>query len=135
EAVAAAVAASAAWTAVLWLGWGEIARHFLTGKYPDAWLLVLPWAIAAGLQCMEYTLAIGLQAAREFRFLAYTTLVTAPLTVAATAAVILWHDYTWTMYGTAFGNLVALLMIGGRLQVVRRRIIGRAPAVTDALAE
>jgi O-antigen/teichoic acid export membrane protein len=135
QAFVAAGAASAAWTGVLWFGWDEIARHFLVGKYPDAWLLVLPWAIAAGLQCMEYTLGVALQAAREFRFLAYTTLCTAPLTVATTAAVILWHDYTWTMYGTAFGNLVALLMEGGRLCAVRRRIVAGAPAAAGALAE
>ena len=23
---------------VLWLGWGPIERHFLAGKYPEAWL-------------------------------------------------------------------------------------------------
>src|SRR5262249_38634614 len=87
QAFAAAGIASAAWTALLWFGWDQIARHFLAGKYPDAALLLLPWAVAAGLQCMEYTLGIALQAAREFRFLAYTTLISAPLTVAATAGI------------------------------------------------
>lgn len=135
QAFAAAGLASAAWTALLWLGWDQIARHFFAGKYPDAWLLLLPWAVAAGLQCMEYTLGIALQAAREFRFLAYTTLISAPLTVAATAGIVVWHDYTWTMYGTAFGNLVALLLEGGRLWVIRRRVLDTAPAAAGAPAE
>src|SRR6185437_7681306 len=56
RAFAVAGTASALWTAVLWLGWEPISRHFLAGKYPDAALLLLPWAVAAGLQCMEYTL-------------------------------------------------------------------------------
>ncbi|HYM74049.1 MAG TPA: hypothetical protein VET89_13795 [Stellaceae bacterium] len=128
RAFAAAGAASAAWTLLLWLCWQPIERHFLAGKYPDAWLLVIPWAVAAGLHCAEYTVGIALQAAREFRFLAYTTLLSAPLTVAATAAVILWHGYTWTMYGSAFGHVVVLAMEGGRLFVIRRRLIALLPA-------
>jgi O-antigen/teichoic acid export membrane protein len=131
----AAGAASLAWTAALWFAWGPIDRHFFVGKYPDAWLLLMPWAVAAGLQCVEYTLGVALQAAREFKYLAYVTLVSAPLTVAATAGVILWHDYTWAMYGTAFGNLVALVMEAARLHVIRRRLLGALPDAAGAPAE
>jgi len=87
--------------------------------------LVTAWAIAGALQCMEYTIGIALQAAREFKFLAYTTLTTAPLIIVATAGVILWHGYTWPMYGVALGYTVALVMGGTRLDVVHRRFIDR----------
>jgi O-antigen/teichoic acid export membrane protein len=125
---AAAVAASAGWAAALWLFWQPIERHFLAGKYPDALALLIPWAVAAGLQCIEYPISMGLQAAREFKYLAYVTLVSAPLTIAATAIVILWHGYTWTMYGSAFGNLVVLGMEGSRLYAIRRRLNDTVPA-------
>jgi hypothetical protein len=42
--------------------------------------------------------------------------------------VILWHGYTWTVYGTALGSAVALGMEAGRLYVVRRRALGAEPA-------
>jgi O-antigen/teichoic acid export membrane protein len=125
-------AVSLAWSILVCLAWGPIEHHFLAGKYPDAWLLVLPWAVTVALQCLEYTVNIALQSAREFKFLAYTTLLTAPLTVAATIGAIHWHGYTWTIYGTAFGSVVALGMEASRLYIVRRRVIGAEPASPNA---
>lgn len=122
RAFVAACIGSGGWFGALWLCWHLIERHFLAGQYPDAWSLMWPAAIAAALDAMSYTVSIGLRATREFKFLAYVTLVTAPVTVAATAAAVLWQGYTWTMYGVAFGNLVVLVIEGGRLCRVRRRI-------------
>jgi O-antigen/teichoic acid export membrane protein len=132
QAVIGAGTASLAWSILLCLAWGPVERHFLAGKYPDAWLLVLPWVVTVALQCMEYTTNIALQSAREFKFLAYTTLLTAPLTAAATVGVILWHGYTWTIYGTTFGSAVALGMQAGRIFVVRRRALGAEPISPNA---
>jgi O-antigen/teichoic acid export membrane protein len=128
QAFIGAGAASIAWSILFCLAWRPIEHYFLAGKYPDAWTLVLPWAVTVALQCLEYTVNIALQAAREFKFLASTTLITAPLTVAATIGVILWHGYTWTVYGTALGSAVALGLEAGRLYVVRRRALGAEPA-------
>jgi len=113
---------SALWSGLLWLGWGLVERHFLVGHYPDAWQLVLPWAIAATLDGMGATLSTALQAAREFRYLAYAALVGAPLTIAATAGAVLWLGYTSTMYGVALGYLVILGMLMARYCLVRRRV-------------
>ncbi|HEX3862379.1 MAG TPA: oligosaccharide flippase family protein [Stellaceae bacterium] len=132
QAFAGAILASVGWFAVLWLAWHPIERYFLAGRYPDAWLLVWPWAIAAGLSVMEYTLSLALQAAREFKFLAYATLTGAPTTVAATAAAVLWHGYTWTMYGVAVGNFYMLAIQAWRLYTVRRRIIADTGVATAA---
>ena len=123
QALAIACAGSTAWFVALWLGWDLIERHFLAGQYPDAWLLIWPAAILAALDAMSYVISIGLRANREFKFLAFGTVVTAPVTIAATVGAILWHDYTWTMYGVAFGALVMVAIEGGRLYWVRRRVL------------
>lgn len=113
-------AGSVIWSLVLWLGWGEIERRFLVGHYPEAALLLWPWALAATLDGMGATLSIALQAAREFRYLAYATIVGAPVTIAATVGAVLWGGYTLTMYGVALGYLVLLAMLVVRYWQVRR---------------
>lgn len=122
QAFVVAALASGAWFAILWLGWRHIEVHFLAGKYPDAWNLMWPWAIAAAVDSLEYVISVALQAMRQFKFLASIILVSAPLTVAATVVAILWHGYTWAMYGVAFGGLVALILELGRVWVMRRRL-------------
>lgn len=122
QAFAVATLASAGWFAVLWLGWQPIETYFLAGKYPDAWDLMWPWAIAAALNSMEYTIGIALQALREFKFLATVTLLSAPVTAAATAGAVLWQGYTWTMYGVALGSLATLVLEIGRVWAARRRL-------------
>ncbi len=122
RAFAATIVASAVWPVALWLGWHVIERHFLAGQYPDAWLLVLPWAIAAALDALGHIVSIPLRAAREFKFLACATVLSAPVTIGATAGAIIWQGYTWTMYGVALGNLLTLVMCCGRLYAVRREI-------------
>src|SRR5581483_1061869 len=117
-----AAAGFAAWCALLWLGWGLIARVFLAGKYPDAVLLMLPWAIVAAIETAGFILSAALQAAREFRFLAYVTLASAPVTIAATVGFTAWHGYTWTIYGVAVGGLVATALASWRLLLVHRRL-------------
>jgi O-antigen/teichoic acid export membrane protein len=123
RAFAAACVGSGGWFLALWLGWHLIERHFLAGNYPDAWSLMWPAAIAAALDAMSYTVSIGLRATREFKFLAYVTMLTAPVTIGATVGAVLWQGYTWTMYGVAFGSLVGLAIEGGRLYSVRRRAL------------
>ncbi len=117
---------------MLWLGWNQIERRFLVGHYPEAWLLLLPWAIAATLDGMGATISIALQAARDFRYLAYATVVGAPLTIAATVGAVLWRGYTWTMYGVAVGYLVVLGMLIGRYWVVRRNALAKLPPARPA---
>lgn len=132
RAFAAAGIGSVVWSLLLWLGWGEIERRFLVGRYPEAWLLIWPWALAATLDGMGATLAIALQAAREFRYLAYMTMVGAPVTIAATVGAILWRGYTWTMYGVAFGYLVVLAMLIGRYLQVRRNALATSRVAQSA---
>jgi O-antigen/teichoic acid export membrane protein len=110
--------------AVLWLAWRPIQQHFLGGNYPDASLLLWPWAAAAGIEGMTSTITIALQAAREFKFLAYGTVLSAPITILATIGAVLWHGYTWTMYGVAVGNLVLLAVTLARLRRARRKFAG-----------
>lgn len=127
---------SAVWSLVLWLGWGEFERRFLVGHYPKAELLLWPWALAATLDGMGATLAIALQAAREFRYLAYVTIVGAPVTIATTAGAIAWHGYTWAMYGVALGYLVVLAMLIVRYWQVRRnfRVKSHPPGLIETEA-
>ncbi|MBV9826182.1 MAG: hypothetical protein JO001_10975 [Alphaproteobacteria bacterium] len=127
-ALGSAILASIVWLGVLRLGWAPIDRYFLLGRYPDAEILIISWAIAAAINVIDFTVSIALQAAREFRFLAAATLVSAPITLLATAAVVYWQGYTWTMYGTAFGNAVALAMCAVRLYTVRRKLILQSAA-------
>jgi O-antigen/teichoic acid export membrane protein len=112
---------------VLWLAWRPIEQHFLAGNYPDASLLLWPWAAAAGIEGMTSTIATALQAAREFKFLAYCTVLSAPITILATIGAVLWQGYTWTMYGVAVGNLVLLAVTLARLRQARRKFARRAP--------
>lgn len=109
------------WCGLLWLGWGLIERYLLGAKYPDALLLLLPWAIFSGQEAITGILATGLQAIREFRFLAFVTIVSAPVSAAATIGLTLWHGYTWTVYGLAIGTALNLAMMAGRLLRLRRR--------------
>jgi O-antigen/teichoic acid export membrane protein len=121
RAFAGALALSLGWTAAVWFAWPLIDRYFLAGKYGDAWLLVLPWALSAGCNCVGYTISTALQAARDFRFLACTTLISAPVTAAA-VALMLWRcGYLSAMYGVAFGDALALAMVIARLYALRRR--------------
>jgi O-antigen/teichoic acid export membrane protein len=134
RAFALAAAGSGGWLVALWLGWGPIERHFLAGNYPDAWLLVWPWAVAAAIEAMGSTIAIALQAAREFKFLAYGTVLSAPVSIAATVGAVLWQGYTWTMYGVAVGNLVLLAVTLDRLRRVRRRAIAQSASSPASIA-
>jgi O-antigen/teichoic acid export membrane protein len=124
------------WLVALLVGWRPIEEHFLAGNYPDAWLLLWPWAVAAAIEAMSSTIAIALQAAREFKLLAYGTVLSAPVTILATIAAVLWQGYTWTLYGVALGNLVLLSVGLARLRRVRRNFLqapGPAAAPTSNL--
>ena len=112
---------SVALLVVLWVVWRPIDRHFLAGNYPDASLLLWPWAAASAIEAMGSTIATALQAARDFKFLAYATVLSAPITILATIIAVLWHGYTWTMYGVAVGNLVLLAVTVARLRRARRK--------------
>jgi hypothetical protein len=131
QAFLVAAAGSALWVAALGLAWDPIERHFLAGRYPDAWLLVWPWAIAATLDAMGHIVSIPLRAAREFKFLAFGMIVTAPITLGATAVAVLWQGYTATMYGVAFGQLIVLAMGTTRLYRIRRQVMAQAATDRD----
>jgi O-antigen/teichoic acid export membrane protein len=133
-ALAAALSGWAAWCAALWFGWRLIEHYLLAGKYPEAFLLLLPWAIAIALDTMDFVLSTALLAAREFRFLACVTLITAPITAVATAGLIFWHGYTWAIYGLAIGNGLSVAMVAARLRKVRQRLIARTPARSGGAA-
>jgi O-antigen/teichoic acid export membrane protein len=126
-ALAAALSGCAVWFAALWIGWRPIEHYLLAGKYPEAFLLLLPWALAICLDTIDFVLSTALLAAREFRFIACVTLITAPITAAATAGLTFWHGYTWTMYGLAIGNGLSVAMGAARLRKVRQHLITRAP--------
>ena len=118
---------------VLWLAWRPIEQHFLAGNYPDASLLLWPWAAAAGIEGMTSTITTALQAAREFKFLAYGTVLSATITILATIGAVLWHGYTWTMYGVAIGNVVLLAVTLARLRQARRKFAGAGQAGSPPL--
>lgn len=120
---------SGVWLVALWVGWRPIEQHFLAGNYPDAWLLLWPWAVAAGIEAMSSTIAIALQAARDFKFLAFGTVLSAPVSIVATIAAVLWQGYTWTMYGVAVGNLVLLAATLLRLRQARRKFAATPSAL------
>lgn len=126
-ALAVGAAGSAAVFGMLWLGWHPIEHYLLADKYPAAGMLLLPWALASGLNVIDYILGIALQAAREFKFLAQIAMLGAPITAIATIAAVLWHGYTWTMYGVAFGNGAIVVMQMAGLQLARRRMTGAVP--------
>ena len=111
------------WCGLLWLSWGLIERYFLGAKYPHAVLLLMPWAIVAAQDAIAEILATGLQAIREFRFLAYVTMISAPVTAVATIGLTLWQGYTWTLYGLAIGQGVNIAMMVGRLSRAHRRLV------------
>lgn len=117
---AAALSGCVAWGAVLSCGWRAIEHYLLAEKYPEASLLLLPWTITVALDAITFIVSTALSAAREFRYLAWVTLCTAPITLAGTAGLTLWHGYTWTMYGLALGNALSVAMVVARLYMVRR---------------
>ncbi|HZT87458.1 MAG TPA: hypothetical protein VFA12_05765 [Stellaceae bacterium] len=125
---AATFAGSIAWATALWLCWLGVERYVLAAKYPDAHRLLLPWTCAAVLAQLEYVIGVGLQALREFRFLAYTQFIGGVLSIAGTAAAIWWGGYTAAMYGIAFSGAVCLAMEWIRLD---RRLASRpSPTAT-----
>jgi O-antigen/teichoic acid export membrane protein len=135
---AAAIIGSVAWFGVLAAAWQPIQHYFLTDRYPDAWSLMWPWFVAAALDVMVFIVTMALQAAREFRYLACATVVTAPISLAASAVAVLLDGYTWTMYGVAAGSFAMLLIAGHRLYQVRIRIAsgaGLPAALASAAAE
>jgi O-antigen/teichoic acid export membrane protein len=120
QALAVAAIGSVALYLALLLAWPPIERLLLAGKYPDAAVLLLPWAAASGVSLLRYVSGIALQAAREFKFLAYAQTVCGALSAAATVAVILWWGYEATMWGIAIGNAACLLWQLLRLRRVHR---------------
>lgn len=120
RALAAAAAGSAALYVALVLAWGPVERLLLAHKYPDAAALLLPWAVASGMSLLRYVSGIALQAAREFKFLAYAQIVCGAASAAATVVVILWWGYEATMWGIAFGNGACFAWQVVRLRRVRR---------------
>ncbi len=120
----------AVWCSLLWLSWGVIERYFLGAKYPEALMLLLPWSLVAGQDAISGILSTGLQAIREFRFLAYVTIISAPVSAGATIGLTLWHGYTWTLYGLAIGQGVNIALMLRRLWQVRRPLVD--PPVTTA---
>jgi O-antigen/teichoic acid export membrane protein len=120
QALAVAAAGSLALYAALLFAWSPIERLLLAGKYPDAALLLLPWAVASGASLLRYVSGIALQAAREFKFLAYEQIVCGALSAAATVAAILFWGYPATMWGIALGNIACLLWQLARLRRVCR---------------
>jgi O-antigen/teichoic acid export membrane protein len=132
QGLVAAVLGSVVWFMLLYLGWSSIERFFLAGRYPDAWSLMWPWAIAACANVMAFTMQVPLQAAREFKFMAYSTMINAPLTAAATVAIVIWRGYTWAMYAAALGDMVALGMYIARYRAVRQKILTQPDALAEA---
>lgn len=130
--LAVGAAGSAGVCVVLWLAWHPIEHYLLADKYPDAAALLVPWAVASGLNVIDYIIGTALQAAREFKFLAQICLIGAPITALATTAAVWWHGYTWTMYGVAIGSAAVVAMEAARLQVVRRRMISASPTAVAA---
>jgi O-antigen/teichoic acid export membrane protein len=126
--MAVAAVGSAGWCAVLWLIWAPIEIYVLGDKYPDAGRLLLPWAIVTCVVALDQVASVALQAARDFRFLAYVTLISAPVTIVATVGTILWQGYTWAMYGVAIGQVLGLVMVVGRLYSIRRLEGSACPA-------
>jgi O-antigen/teichoic acid export membrane protein len=133
--VVVATAGCAGWCAALWAAWQVIAVHLFAGKYSEGVLLLLPWAIAICLDTVDFVLGTALQAAREFRYLAGVTMITAPISAVATAWFTVWHGYTWTIYGLAIGSGVSVILVIGRLWKVRRRMLTKGiPAAHERSA-
>ncbi|HVC52202.1 MAG TPA: hypothetical protein VND87_09285 [Stellaceae bacterium] len=114
------------WCLAVWLMWAPTEAYLFAHKYPNAGVLLLPWATVACLVALDQILSVALQAARDFRFLAFVSLISAPVTIAATTGAILWHGYAWTMYGVALGQIVSLGLVASRLCVVRHRLAAQA---------
>jgi O-antigen/teichoic acid export membrane protein len=130
-ALGVAAAGSVAVYIALWVGWELIDRYLFVGKYPDAVLLLAPWALASGLNVIDYIIGVALQAAREFKYLAQTALLAAPTTAITTVGAVWSHGYTWTMFGVAIGTAAVVVLQGSRLHVIRRRMI-RAASIAGA---
>jgi O-antigen/teichoic acid export membrane protein len=128
-------AGSAAVFGLLWLAWEPIERHLLDNKYPNASMLLLPWALASGLNIIEYVLGIALQAAREFRYLTFVTSIGALTTIIATYSMISWFGYSATLYGLATSNAVMIIMEARRLWTVRRKFLKNTLSERGAISE
>jgi|GEM_PF-2819887 len=120
RALAAATIGSIAWFALLAVLWEPVQRFLLAGKYPEAGLLLLPWAVASGVSLLRYVTGVALQSGREFKFLAYAQIVCGVISAVATVGMILWQGYTATMWGIAIGNGACLVWQVVRLQRIRR---------------
>lgn len=120
RALAVAAAGSIGWYVALAALWDPVERFLLAGKYPEARLLLLSWAVASAAMLLRSIAGLGLIAAREFKFLAHAQIVCGALAAAATIAMILWLGYTGTMWGIALGNAACLGWILVRLRRVRR---------------
>lgn len=120
RALAVAAIGSAAWFFALSAAWSPVERYLLAGKYPEAGLLLLPWAAASGASLLRYVAGTALTAAREFKYMAYAQLACGGVAAAATAAMILWQGYAGAMWGIAAGNALCAALHMVRLRRVRR---------------
>jgi O-antigen/teichoic acid export membrane protein len=123
---------SVVWYLALLAGWEPVEHFVLAGKYPDAKMLLLPWAAASAATTLRYVAGIGLVAARQFKFLAHVQIVCGALAAAATVAMILWRGIDGAMWGIAIGNAACLAMILVRLRDIRRPDILAAHPQWDA---
>ncbi|CAK0775036.1 membrane hypothetical protein [Gammaproteobacteria bacterium] len=123
KAVLAAMVGSLVWYLVLLAGWSVVERQVLAGKYPEAGRLLLPWVVTTSISLVRYVIGIGLQAAREFRFLAHAQIFGGIASLAAVVIVLLWRDYTWTLWGIAVGEACCLTLLLIRLRTMPKKLI------------
>jgi O-antigen/teichoic acid export membrane protein len=120
RAMAAAIAGSVLWFALLLLAWEPLSRYLLAGKYPDARAILLPCAVASAIWLVHSVASVGLVAAREFKFLAYADLGCAAISAVATTGMMLWQGYRGAMWGVALGYGVALVLETAKLTRIQR---------------
>jgi len=111
----------------------------LLGRYEGLHLVTLCWIAATTFAQFRAALSAALQAAKDFRFLAWTTVASTTVTLPATLATIFAFGWRTSVLGMAAGEAVAGAAMLWRWRRVRGRLAAlqapaEAAAVEDAAA-
>jgi hypothetical protein len=115
---------------------------FLALRFSGEWLFpksytgtalgmaVALWLLIAGIRTMRMGEGVLLQAAGEFRLLAYATFVSSVLTVLAVGLLVAAWGPTWSLLGVAIGDLVVAFFIWKAFQTWKSQAVTTDPTLS-----
>lgn len=119
--VAGVLVLSLLYLLVLYFAWALVETHLFKGRYPEIAMLTLVWGLTTLISTSDVCFSAYLQAARQFRPLAFASLAAALVSGSALLVIATTGPVTYTVGAVALGEIVSLAWV--------LVLIARAPAV------